>query len=234
MKGSFNRNSACGAVVETPRFSMIEAESGRSNKEPNFEFFSPVRTDMKYRVRRGTAKSWKLGPPSFESNWSATASRLSRIASASSRRRFMRKKLILRVGRQGFGRRFRALLIGGRKHDEPLHCLNRPSRLHKPFRKKIEQFRMRRPRTPFAEIVGSSHDPFAKVMLPQAIDQHTRGQWVIGPSEPSSQLQPPAALVDGRLVSTCQYFWEASRHNGAKVLGITANENVGILEPFVF
>ena len=56
----------------------------------------------------------------------------------------------------------------------------------------VEQFRMRGVAPHRPEIVRRGHDPLAEVILPNTVNHHSRGEWMIGASEPFGQRRSSA------------------------------------------
>ena len=67
---------------------------------------------------------------------------------------------------------------------EPLEA---PTVLNKVHRQPIEQLRMRRRLSQVTEVTWSRYDPLAKMLLPDAVDDDARGQWVVGLANPLRQ-----------------------------------------------
>ena len=63
--------------------------------------------------------------------------------------------------------------------------------MHEPIGQPIEQIGMRRPRTHVAEVAGRSHQPFAEMMLPDAIHDHASGERIFGAGDPAGQCEAP-------------------------------------------
>ena len=70
-------------------------------------------------------------------------------------------------------------LVGARGHDQPVQRLELPVVVDQPQREPIEQLGMRRRRAQLAEVVGRADDAAAEVMLPDAVDDHPRGEHVL-------------------------------------------------------
>ena len=149
----------------------------------------------------GWSASDSAGPPSWSFSRPARASRLSCSSSASSRRRSIRPKSRFSgsASRSSGGCPTRSL-IGGREHDQAVHGLDRPARLHEPAGQPVEQLGMGRRLALAAEVAGRADDPLAEVVLPDPVDHHAGGHRVVGPGDPARQLQPAAPRGDrGRL-----------------------------------
>ena len=117
--GSFRKKRACGATTDSPRRATIEPGSARSNRRP--KSVAPAASAHGLKVqgppRYGQVRK-AMSPRAVASRRPATASRLSRIASASRRRRFIRPKRrfsgsLASASAAGAA----ALLIGRRQHD---------------------------------------------------------------------------------------------------------------------
>ena len=89
--GLLSRKSACGATVETVR-RVDHRRRSRRRRRGGRTRSGRSGSSSGRACAAGLARSRVAGPPSVRSSRPATASRLSRIASASSRRRFIRPK----------------------------------------------------------------------------------------------------------------------------------------------
>ena len=88
-------------------------------------------------------------------------------------------------------------LVGLRRHDQPVHLLDAPAAVHELDRQPVEQLRMRRLLAHLAEVIERRHDAAAEMMMPDAIDDHARGQRIVRRRQPLRQ-RPPAARRCGR------------------------------------
>src|SRR5215469_18894390 len=70
-----------------------------------------------------------------------------------------------------------------------------PTILDKAGGEPIEQLGMGRWSTLRSEIIRSTHEALAKVVLPDAVDDDTRGQRMIGHGEPLRKGKAPAGMV---------------------------------------
>ena len=91
-----------------------------------------------------------------------------------------------------------------------MHMLQRPVVIHQLASQPVEQFRMSRCDTGFAEIAGSRHQSLSEVELPQSIHDHSRRERVVFGCHPLSQRQ--SALLFRRGFGNCQF---AERRDGA-------------------
>ena len=97
-----------------------------------------------------------------------------------------------------------------------MHGLDAPAALDELLREKVEQLRMSRSRTANAEIRRSLDQPASEMMLPNAIDHYTRGEWILRISDPISQLSP-ATFVLARA-----YLDQLQRSGGLSPARLTA------------
>ena len=185
-----------------------------------------ARPGPRRRARRGVA-----------SRRPATASRLSRIASASSRRRFIRPKRRFSGSRASASAAgAAALLIGRRQHDEPVHRLHRPSRLDEPRGQEVEQAPGcvgRSPRSPKSLGVRTRPSPKWCCQIRLTMTRAVSG--LSGRASQSASCSRPLPSRDPHCGSrsparTCG---NAARHGLAEPLGIAAEEDLGVLEAFV-
>ena len=110
----------------------------------------------------------------------ATASSASRVASKSSRRRFIFHSQVFSgsIARHS-GRSSLGLLIHGREHDLAVQPLERPAVLHEVPGQVIEQRRVRGRLAAQAEVAGRAPPAPAEVIQPHAIDDHARRQRIV-------------------------------------------------------
>ena len=85
-------------------------------------------------------------------------------------------------------------------HDQPIQLLDAPAVIDEPHGQPVEQFGMRRPRAHLAKIVRRGHQPAAKMLLPDAVDDHPGGERIRGRSDPLRQRQPAAIGPGGNRV----------------------------------
>ena len=88
---------------------------------------------------------------------------------------------------------------------------------------------MRGGRAELAVIVGRADDPFAEVMLPDAVDHHARDQRMLWAGEPLRELAPPAAGLDRRLGRPRDDLRKAAGDDVAEAIISTANVDRDIL-----
>src|SRR4051812_48489497 len=89
---------------------------------------------------------------------------------------------------------------------------------------------MGRRRAELAEIVGRAHDALAEMVLPDAVNQHARREWMVGPGKPAGQLQPAAAVVDRFLSGAGEHLGEMPRDYRAEPGKVTADVQRHILD----
>ena len=154
----------------------------------------PGRSSARSRSPR-PGRPGRSGPPSRRWSWPLTARIVSRMHSASSRRRFIRQS-----------RRFsgsaacasaivgRGEPVGVRQDDPPHQPLDRPAVLHEPDRQVVEQLGVRRGLARGAEVVGRAHQARAEQPVPGAVDDDAGRQRVVVAGEPGGELAT-AALV---------------------------------------
>src|SRR5262245_62423816 len=75
------------------------------------------------------------------------------------------------------------------------------------------------------KVVGATDDPFAKVVLPDAIDHDARGQWIAWIGDAMGQFEPSAAIAGERTIAARNRCEEAAWHFLAEALVIATNEN---------
>src|SRR5260370_1581662 len=97
-----------------------------------------------------------------------------------------------------------------------MQSLERPAVGNKLTSQGIEQLGMSRRLAELAEIAGRAHDPGAKVLLPDAVDDHAGRQRMVRPGKPARQLEPAAALCDRRLSLAREQDGEPSWNQFAK------------------
>src|SRR5262249_55916858 len=73
-----------------------------------------------------------------------------------------------------------------------MHVLDTPAAFDELAGQPVEQFRVRRPSAPNAQIAWRCNDAAAEVMLPEAIHQDAGRQWVVLAGDPVRQRRPPA------------------------------------------
>ena len=61
-------------------------------------------------------------------------------------------------------------------------------------RQPIEQLGMRRPAAAEAKVAGRADQPLTKMMMPDAIDHHSRSERIVRAGDPSGQCQAPLGL----------------------------------------
>ena len=110
--------------------------------------------------------------------------------------------------------------VSRRQHDFPVHGLNRPAACDELYRQVVEQPGMRRPLAKLAEVAGSGHEPPAEMLLPDAVDHHSRREGVFGRRDGLGQRQPPAAVAEFLPRLFAEHLQESRRRHLAQVLGI--------------
>ena len=120
-----------------------------------------------------------------------------------------------------------ALLVGRGQHDEPVHRLDRPARIHESRGEMVEQLGMRRPFPARAEVVGSADQALAEVVLPDPVDHDAGRQRMIGTRQPVGQLPTAAPLGDRLPMLARQDPREAARDGLAELLGVPSEEDLG-------
>ena len=110
---------------------------------------------------------------------------------------------------------------------------DRPAGLDELPRQPVEQFRVRGPLAFGTEVARRADDPFAEVMLPDAVDHHTGRQRVVCGPEPASQLRPAAARADRRLPVFRQGQRKTPAHSLAELVIVATVVDRRIAEPGV-
>ena len=90
--------------------------------------------------------------------------------------------------------------------------LERPLVLDELAGEPVEQFGMRGGRAADAEVVFGGDEPLAKMMLPDAVDDHPRGERVVRPCQPVGQVLAAAARLVSRQRIAPEHGQKASRH----------------------
>ncbi len=90
------------------------------------------------------------------------------------------------------------LLVDAREHQHPVQFLERPAVLHQPPGEVVQQFRMARWIGAQTKIVGSRHQAGAKMMEPDAVNDHPACEGILLAGNRSGQLKS-AATMDKRL-----------------------------------
>ena len=118
--------------------------------------------------------------------------------------------------------------VSAAQQDQALDGLDRPAFLHETVGQKIQQLGVAGPIARLAEVVYRRHDPFPKVVLPDAIDHHPGRQRIPGVDDPVRQLQAPASLHDWGLILTRQDLKEAPRDLRTQILVIPPQMNTHV------
>ena len=79
-------------------------------------------------------------------------------------------------------------LVGLRRHDQAVHPLQAPALTDELGRKPVQQFGVSGGHAGPPEITGCGDDADPKVMMPEAVDHHPRGQRVLRAGNPSGQF----------------------------------------------
>lgn len=120
------------------------------------------------------------------------------------------EQVIVGVAGEGVRLRRAALLPGRRRHDVALQRLDRPAVRDEPRREVVEQFGVRGPFAGRAEVIGRGDEPAAKMLLPDAVDDHARVEGIARAGE--SPGERAAAIVgEGAVVDGCEQLREAAR-----------------------
>ncbi len=73
-----------------------------------------------------------------------------------------------------------------------MELLDAPAPLHELDGQPVEQLRMRRLLAHLAEVVERRDDAAAEVVVPHAVDDHARGERILGRPDPLGERQPPS------------------------------------------
>ena len=92
---------------------------------------------------------------------------------------------------------------------------------------------MRRWFAEFAEVIRRAHDSFAKMMLPESVDQHSRRERIGRTGNPFGQFQAPAAFGNRRLILAREHAREAARDQFAEPVVTAANVHLHIVNASV-
>ena len=145
--------------------------------------------------RRTRIGGYTLGPPIAGFSRPLAASAVSRMISASTRKRDWRASRLLPGSRSSrSGRDPRRLPVNRRSDDQPVNCLLAPTAIHEADGQPVEQFGMARLGAHCAEIVLSLHQPFTEIGLPQAVNGYAGGQRIVAIHQPAGEVQPVASL----------------------------------------
>ena len=85
------------------------------------------------------------------------------------------------------------LLIGRRGQHQPVHLLDAPATLDEGVGQPIEQFGVRGALAVDAKVGSGGDDAAPKVLLPNAIHYHARGEGIFRRSNPLGQRRAPTA-----------------------------------------
>src|SRR5262249_40496106 len=119
--------------------------------------------------------------------------------------------------------------------ERPHKLLDGPTVAEKPCREVLEQLRVRGGVAGHAEIVDRSDDPLVKQVLPDAVDDYPRREWIPGAGQPLRQLQPPALLpIDLRGARRFDGGEKTARCGRADLFRLAANADLGIADDLGF
>src|SRR5581483_4786580 len=80
-----------------------------------------------------------------------------------------------------------------------------------------------------AEIAGRVHERRAKMMKPNAVDEHARGQRIVAAGDVLRQFEAATAFLKGLAAGAGENFEKQPRNFRAVIIGAAANEHVGII-----
>ena len=109
-----------------------------------------------------------------------------------------------------------------------MQLLERPAARDELTRQMIEQFRVSRSFASQSEIAGRSHQTGSEVVHPDAIDDDSRGERVVGTGNRPREFQPSAAVLKRLPLAASQRGQELSRRDLTGMAGVAANENVRV------
>src|SRR5262245_10446838 len=102
--------------------------------------------------------------------------------------------------------------------------LDRPAGLDEAGGEPIEQFGVRRPLAPRAEVVAGGDEPGAEVVLPDSVDHHPRSERVLRRGNPAGQLQASTAGgLQWGVALAGEDLQEAARGDPAEIEAIPAD-----------
>ena len=95
-----------------------------------------------------------------------------------------------------------------------MHLLDAPAAVHELHGQPVQQFGMRRGVTHLAEVVQRADDAAAKVVVPDAIDDHSRCERIVARGDPLRQRQSTTRGAPIWASQGCR--WIAVGGNGQK------------------
>ena len=107
--------------------------------------------------------------------------------------------------------------------------LERPALLHEPGGQVVEQLRVRGRGAAGAEVAGGRDQRLAEVVHPDAVDDDPAGQRVVGGGDGPGQVEPSAAVGEGRRMVAGQDAEELAGHALARLGGIAADEDARVV-----
>src|SRR5689334_924848 len=101
---------------------------------------------------------------------------------------------IIRVdSRSLIGRGPKRLTVRGRKQYRPVQLLEAPAVLDEVGCQPVEQFGMRRPAAVKAEVAWVFDQPHAEVIMPHAVHDYPRREWIAGRGDPLGKRESTLA-----------------------------------------
>ena len=104
----------------------------------------------------------------------------------------MREQEVVRINLRRLHRHFTRHLVSARGDEVTNHFFRRPALLDELCGEKIQQLRMRRFLAQPSKVVHRGHQSAPEQVLPHAIDQHARREWVRCVRDVVRQFEPPA------------------------------------------
>ena len=86
--------------------------------------------------------------------------------------------------------------------------------------------------TTSAEVVRSTYQSLAKMMSPNAVDHHSRSEWIVGPRQPLGELSATTPFLDRLPILAVENFGEAAWNDLAGLLIVASDKDRRVLEPF--
>src|SRR5262249_25848810 len=136
--------------------------------------------------------------------------------------------LVLRVLERALGVEGAGGLIGAAQHDHAVEPLDTPAALEETRREVVEQFGMCGRLAARTEIVGGRADALPEVHLPDAIDDHTRGRWIVARRDPLGELEASAALLFGRQLLPAENGEESAGHFRTKLVRLAPHHDLRV------
>ena len=102
---------------------------------------------------------------------------------------------VLRVHRGAAFMRSRGLLVRAAVENQTVDRLQRPSARLQTCGQPIDKLWMRRRLAPESKVAWCAHESLPEMMVPKSVDDHTRGERIVGTCDPFGERPPPASLL---------------------------------------